>query len=451
MTNNKSITIIGAGLAGLSAAYELHKAGYQTTVLEARSRVGGRVYSLHEFSNGLVIEGGGEYIDEGHKRMMAFVKEFNLSVGKAGSWQGQTGDWAAFGDKKGRLIDKSVWGFDLSAEYDNMWAALAKFGMQVGDPNDPASSPNAKELDSKSAWDWIDEQDVSPETKLLFRIHIRSEYTCEPEDFSLLDLARNSAMYYKDRDTSAWPIAYRVIGGNDQIPKNIANHLPDLRLNAAVESVNVQADGVSVKYKQIDSFHTIYSDYAILAVPLTVARLIDFNSSLPTVHQNMIQEVSYGAVTKVMIEYRQRFWHEMGWNGRMSTDDQIGYTWEATNHLEGEHGVITAYTGANPAMELSKLSDTERINAAIGVIEKVFPGSSELVVNAATVSWVNEPFSRCSYMALAPNEVTAYWKTLSTPAGRLYFAGEHATPIQGFMEGAVESGQRAAKEIMEKP
>ena len=450
MTNNKTVTIIGAGMAGLSAAYELNKAGFQVTVLEARNRVGGRVYSLSEFSNGLVIEAGAEYIDENHKRMLAYVKEFGLSVGKAGSWQGQTGDWAAFGNKKGRLNDASVWGFDLSAQYDDMWGIIAKLSDLVSDPNDPASSPDAKEMDSKSAWDWIDEQDVSPEAKMLFRIHIRSEYTCEPEDFSFLDLARNSKMYYSDRDSSAWPIAYRVVEGNDQIPQNIAKRLPDLRLNAAVESINVQADGVTVKYKQIDSFHTVHSDYAVLATPLTVARLIDFNSSLPAEHQKMIQEVSYGAVTKVMIEYRKRFWNERGWNGRMNTDDAIGYTWEATNHLEGEHGVITAYTGANPAVELSKLSDTERIKTAINSIEKVFPGSSELVVNAATMAWVNEPYSRCSYMALAPNEVTAYWKTLSTPVGRLYFAGEHATPIQGFMEGAVESGQRAAKEIIER-
>ena len=437
-------------MAGLSAAYELHKAGFQTTVLEARNRVGGRVYSLREFSNGIVVEAGAEYIDENHKRMLGYVKEFGLTVARAGSWQGQTGDWAAFGDKKGRLIDESVWGFDLGAQYDDMWSKLAKLSDLVSDPNDPASSPNAKEMDSKTAWDWINEQDVSPEAKMLFRIHIRSEYTCEPEEFSFLDLARNSAMYYSDRDSSAWPIAYRVVEGNDQVPKNIAKRLPDLRLNAAVESINVGADGVDVTYKQMGSFHSIHSDYAVLAIPLTVARSINFNSSLPDTHQKMIQDVSYGSVTKVMVEYGKRFWHEREWNGRMSTDDPVGYTWEATNHLEGEHGVITAYTGGDPAVAFSKLSDMERIQTTIDFIEKIFPGSAELVVNASTVSWVNEPYSRCSYMALAPNEVTAYWKTLSTPAGRLYFAGEHATPIQGFMEGAAESGQRAAKDIIGK-
>jgi monoamine oxidase len=93
------------------------------------------------------------------------------------------------------------------------------------------------------------------------------------------------------------------------------------------------------------------------------------------------------------------------------------------------------------------LSDEERIRLAVAEIEKVFPGSSDLIECTATVAWPNEPYTRGSYAALAPGEVTAHWKTLFEPAGRLFFAGEHATDIQGFMEGAVESGQRAARTI----
>src|SRR5690349_10280410 len=92
---NKTAIVIGAGLAGLSAAYDLHRAGWQVIVLEARHRVGGRVYSLHHFSHGLVTEGGGEFIDKHHTRMLAYAKEFKLSLGEVGSWQGQSGDWGS--------------------------------------------------------------------------------------------------------------------------------------------------------------------------------------------------------------------------------------------------------------------------------------------------------------------------------------------------------------------
>ena len=145
---------------------------------------------------------------------------------------------------------------------------------------------------------------------------------------------------------------------------------------------------------------------------------------------------------------RKRFWHEKGWNGRLSTDLPIVYTWEATSHLEEERGILTAYTGGGPGAKLSELSDEQRIKTAVSVIEKIFPGSSDLIEGTATTAWINEPFTRCSYMAFAPGQVTKHWEALFMPAGRLYFAGEHATIYQGFMEGAVESGQRAAKNII---
>jgi monoamine oxidase len=445
--NEQTVTIIGAGMAGLAAAYDLHRAGWHVTVLEARNRVGGRVHTMRGFSNGLVAEGGGEFIDNHHTRMLAFAKEFKLSLGEVGSWQGQTDDWGAYEGKAGRGNDKNVWGFDLGKEYDSIWTALAELAKQVPDPAHPESAPNAKILDKQSSADWLNAQATHPLARMAFADSIRSEYTCEPENFSLLDLARNAAMYYSAPNFHK--SSYRVIGGNDQIPRAIASLLPDVLLNTEVTSINNQADEVSVTYKQGNSFHTISSAFAVLAIPLTTARLIEFNPPLPSAHQRMVNEISYGAVTKVMIEYRKRFWHEKGWNGRLSTDQHIVQTWDATSHLEGGHGIITAYTGGGPGKKLSALSDAERTKLAISVIEKIFPGSADLIENTATIAWMNEPFTRCSYMALSPGQVMAHWQTLFSAAGRLFFAGEHATIYQGFMEGAVESGQRAAKTIME--
>jgi monoamine oxidase len=162
----------------------------------------------------------------------------------------------------------------------------------------------------------------------------------------------------------------------------------------------------------------------------------------------MVHEISYGAVTKVLLEYRKRFWVEKGWNGHIATDTPIVMTWHATSHIEDEHGILTVYTGGAPGANLAALSDEARVRMAVAEIEKIFPGSSDLIECTATVAWPNEPYTRGSYAALAPGEVTAHWKTLFEPAGRLFFAGEHATAIQGFMEGAVESGQRIAKMII---
>jgi monoamine oxidase len=444
-TNKKTVAVIGAGLAGLSAAYELQRAGWSVTVLEARNRVGGRVHSIRDFSSGLVAEGGGEFIEETHARMIALANQFNLKLAPATSWRGGDKDWASFDGRSGRMTDASVWGVNLVEEADRVWEAVAGLSQFVPDPNQPQASKEAARLDSQSSLDWIESLDAHPLAKKYFIQHIRSEYTCEPERLSLLDLARNAKMYYEDTERTP---SMRVLGGNDQIPRALADALPDVRLNAVVKSVRLHADGVSVSFQQADSHLTMDSGFAILAIPLTTARSIDFNSSLPKTHQTLIDEISYGAVTKVMIEYRKRFWEPLGWNGRLTTDAPIVITWHATSHFEHERGILTAYTGGGPGAKLSAISDEERIEAAVSEIEKIFPGSSELIENVATMAWLNEPFTRASYMALAPGDVLKHWKTLFEPAGRLFFAGEHASPIQGFMEGAVESGQRAAATIL---
>ena len=442
---NKTVTVIGAGLAGLSAAYELQRAGWKVTVLEARDRFGGRVHSVRSFSNGLVAEGGGEFIEESHTRMIALAKQFGLKLARSGSWRGDDRDWVSFDGKSGPVSDTNVWGIDFAAEVERGWELMTGLSQYVSDPYQPQAAEDAARLDSHSALDWIESQDLHPLAKKYFIQHIRSEYTCEPECLSLLDLARNAKMYYSTVERLP---SSRVVGGNDLIPRALAEALSDIRLQAVVKSIRLTANGVAVTYQQADSHLTLDSDFAILAIPLSTARLIDFNSSLPAAHQKLVNELSYGAVTKVLIEYRRRFWNERGWNGRLTTDAPIVMTWHATSHFEHERGIITAYTGGGPGARLSELSDEERIDVAVAEIEKHFPGSFDLIEHAATLAWHNEPYTRASYMALAPGDVLKHWQTLFQPAGRLFFAGEHATAIQGYMEGAVESGQRAAREIM---
>ena len=444
-TNTKTVTVIGAGLAGLSAACDLHRAGSRVIVLEACNRVGGRVYSIRKFARGQVAEAGGEYIDAHHTRMIALAKQFNIKLGPSGSWQAQSGDWACFDGKAGPVSDKEVWGFDLAESLERGWAAMAELSKNIWDPYQPQLAREAERLDSQSAADWIRSLDIHPIAKKDFITYIRSEYTCEPERLSLLDLCRNAKMYYSTTERKP---SSRVISGNDLIPRALAETLPDVRLNAVVKSIRASPDEVAVTYQQADSYVTVNSAFVVLAIPLTTARLIEFNPPLPAAHERMVNEISYGAVTKVMIQYRKRFWNEIGWNGRIGSDLPIGYAWHATSHIESEDGILTAYTGGEPGAKLSALSDAERIRVAVREIEKLFPGSSDLIEHTETVAWLNEPFTRASYMALAPGDVLKHWKTLFEPAGRLFFAGEHATAIQGFMEGAVESGQRTASNII---
>jgi monoamine oxidase len=174
ISTDKTVTIIGAGLAGLSAAYELHRAGWKITVLEARPRVGGRVYSVRSFAHGQVAEGGGEFIDASHTRMMALANEFNLKLGRVGSWQTQQGDWCSLDGKAGPVSDSSIWGTNLEEETEHVWRALAELGKLVSDPAQPQAARDASHLDPQSALDWIHSLDVHPLAKSHFIFATRS-------------------------------------------------------------------------------------------------------------------------------------------------------------------------------------------------------------------------------------------------------------------------------------
>lgn len=438
----QAVIVIGAGLAGLSAALDLHRAGWPVTVVEARHRVGGRCYTLRGFEENQYAEAGGEFIDEGHQRMRALAREFGLHLeSEPGGWNAEE-EYGVFLGRSGWLKDKAVWGLDLHASNTWVWAQLAKLAEKVPNPHRPLAAPEAAELDSHTAADWLASLNLPELGRLAFEARIRAEYTVEAHQLSLLDLARNASMYY--RTETGRGVSARIRGGNDLLPQAMAKVLPDVRLNAPVVRITQSASGVEVMYQTITGFETVSGAWAVLAVPLTTARHIEFSPALPTAHEAMVHNLQYGSVTKVCVQFQRRWWQERQWAGHMMNDAPLACTWNPTEVQTGERGILTAYTGGGPGAALAQLSDAERIATVVQELERLFPGSQELVIGAQTIAWPNEPYTRAAYAAYAPGDITRYWEPMYAPAGRLFFAGEHIAAYQGYMEGAVESGQRVA-------
>ncbi|MBI3244226.1 MAG: FAD-dependent oxidoreductase [Chloroflexi bacterium] len=447
MTTETAI-IIGAGLAGLATALELHEAGWKTMVLEARHRVGGRVFTLRDgFTENQYAEGGGEFIEAFHPRLLDLVQRFGLQLETLGG-MGDWAQWVALEGRVGRADDVSLWGVDVEAEMKKVWAALAGLGRHVPDPAQPQAAPEATRLDPQSAADWLRSLNVHSLAKKVFTARLRSEFIAEPEQLSLLDLARWGAFYYRDPDDDS--PSFRIVGGNDQLPQAMASALPDLRLGAVVTEIQQDDERVRVTYRVGQTVNRAEADEAVLAIPLGPARAITFKPPLPPDHQAMLNGVTYGAVTKVLIQYRKRFWGEGDWNGSLLTDLPITCIWEPTRNQRGAGRILTVYTGAAGGAEFSAMSDDDRIALAIAQVEQAFPGSARHVAAGRTMAWRNEPFSQGGYASFAPGEVMAYWETLRRPAGRLHFVGEHTAVHQGYMEGAVESGQRVAGALRAK-
>lgn len=438
MTTHSAI-IIGAGLAGLSAAWNLHRAGWRTTVLEARDRVGGRVRTFRQgLANGHCAEAGAEFIEAFHTRMVGLARTLGLTLTPLERAPGQP--FLAWGGHIGPENAATLWGADVPAEVHVAMQAWATLGQRVPDPTRPHLAPQASALDAQTAADWLNALPISAPTRALVRARLRAEFTVEPEHMSLLDLARWGAFYYADPNAE-WQ-TFRVAGGNDQIPRTLAAALPDVRLNSPVYTVEQHATGVRVHTPH----DTLTATVAVLAVPAPVARAFTFLPALPATHQAVLNALQYGVVTKVAMQCRQPVWETHGWDGHLTGDLPVSEVWNASASQPGA-ALLMAYTGGQPGAAFSALSDEARTAHALADVEHACPGLSAHLQATRTVAWANEPYTQGAYAAYAPGQVTAFWDVLRQPAGRLFFAGEHTADHQGFMEGAVESGERAAAAI----
>jgi monoamine oxidase len=438
------VVIVGAGLAGLTAALDLYRAGRTVIVLEARPRIGGRVYTLRGFGDGRCAEAGGEFIEAHHYRLLSLAEQFGLPLETV--WGDQWFSWLSLEGRLGAAADASVWGVRLDEEFTKIDLALTELGKQVNDPANPQSVANRLELDRMPAADWLASLDVHPLAKKGYAARLRAEFLVEPAGLSTLELARwgrlSSAENVEDSGT------YHIRGGNDLLAQAIAADLPDIRLKANVTAIRQDVDAVRVSYETGNHLFTLEAERVVMAIPFGPMQAIQFDPPLSAAYQKMLASLRLGPVTKVLLEYGRPFWQEVGWTGQLLTDLPMNSTWLTAGGQIGEGGMLTVYTGGKPAAKYSRMSDETRIATILAQLEGLFPGSSKHLVGSRTMAWLNEPFTQGGYAFFPPGSVTAYWTTLRQPAGRNHFAGEHTAVNLGYMEGAIESGQRAAAEIL---
>ncbi len=437
-----SAIVVGAGLAGLTAAYELEQQGVDVTVLEAQQRIGGRVHTLYNvFDQGQYAEAGGELLDgvEVHTQVHAYAQKFKLDLEEVG----YDYDTAYFID--GKRVPESeleaLIGAKAMADYDRFWEELAALAELVPNPAELDQAPNAKQLDQQSVAQWLDGLNLAPKARTLAEHHIRGEYA-EPTQMSLLFLA-HQAKVYEDVDDDQVEI-YRIAGGNIKLPKALAVGLKKpVLLNHAVTEIRHTDKGVDV----IAAGKAFHADYAVVTVPAKVLSQIRFVPQLSAPLSNAAA-LGYGSHTKVMLQYNKRFWLDAELNGDTVADLPLGWTWEATDQQQGEAGILTVYTSGRFADGDRYKTDAELIAAAREQVAQVYPGADALFLHAETQAWLRQPWQQGGYSAYGPGDVTRFWQAWRQPQGRLIWAGEHtADRYVGYLEGAIRSGQRAAKQL----
>lgn len=447
MTPDFDVIIAGAGYAGLTAARLLKKAGKRILVLEARDRVGGRVYTRH-LDEGTYVDLGAQWIGPTQYKMYELLKEFGVNSfptydeGKSLLyWKGKLKRY------KGLIPPLPVYSL-LSLD-----AGIKKINRLSAsiDLDKPWNSPKADLWDSMTMQSWMDRQFSSKKARDLFALAAEAIFAVHPAEISML-----FALFYtksgRDFDTLMnirnGAQAERITGGADLPVRKMAEELTDdLRLSHPVRTVEALAKGVMVT----GDGYQFSSSSLILAMPPAMISGIRFNASIPSNKYQLWQRMPMGAVWKCYAVYPRPFWRAKGLNGLVATDEGHTRLIFDNSPANGSRGMLMGFVLADKARDFSKLSEQERRQSILSSFVKYFGEEASSPMMYIDQSWAGEEWSRGCYTGvMGPHTMTSLGEELRVPVGDIHFAGTETSPVwNGYMEGAVLSGERVAREVLE--
>jgi monoamine oxidase len=408
------VVIVGGGLAGLRCAEALVSHGADVVVLEARSRVGGRVFS-HSFSDGQTCERGAEFIDSNHEEVLALAARLGLRLSE------RTADLdpaATLLDAGGRAVPMSM---HASLEPD-----IARWDHAVAGPVDGGGD----DCERGTLADLMHSLDLSVMARLVIGREIRTEYMLPPEEVGQRFAAGLSRLQSAGRRE-----CHRVVGGNDQLATRLAARLgARIRIETVVQSIDADAGTIT-----LTTGESITAASIVAAVPLPVL------SRIWPVMPLELGAVGYGVGGKISVQFDRRIWRDYGRNGTVLTERAWGRLWETTDDQDGDRGVLTNLLSSHDGAAFAALP--EAADRIVAEIDRLFPGAKGLAGERVRTDWTNDPFSLGSYCCFGSGQMAAAAPMLQAAHGRLLLAGEHTDEFSGFMEGALRSGARAAAKI----
>jgi monoamine oxidase len=450
---NASVLIVGAGIAGLTAAYRLQQHGVRARVIEAQDRVGGRMYSLRgKFPDGQVCELGGELIDSGHSHIRALSAELGIVLD----------------DLRGRNeagLNSDVWYFggelrsdaEIIAALEPVVARLALDRKTWPDDFDPTyhNTFGAEKLDRMTIAMWLDQIGVKGWLRELFDVAYLTEYGIPIDRQSALNLL--TMIQANMSDFKLYGVSderYHVHAGNDTIPRTLAQRLGDvIETGTVLEAISLSNDGAfACALRRGGSSVTATASHVLLAIPFSTLRDVRLDVPLPSVKLRAIRELTYGTNAKLMVGFSERVWRTRHHsNGSAITSLPFQTTWETSRGQAGNSGILTNFTGGAHALELGQDTAEAQATRMLTDLECVFPGvqAAHVGMPAVRFHWPSFPWTRGSYAGYLAGQWTSIRGSEGESSGRLFFAGEHCSlAAQGFMEGGCETGERAATEIL---
>ncbi|HKE87425.1 MAG TPA: flavin monoamine oxidase family protein [Vicinamibacterales bacterium] len=449
----KRVIVIGAGLAGLCAAYELIALGHDVTVLEAQDRPGGRVHTLRSpFSDGLYAEAGASRIPTSHDLTLAYARLFDLPLEpfepsdlpsiryayrhRAKVLPGDAFDWPASVRADQRLLTPA----QVRRRY------IDPLADQIADPFAPDWIPSALEKYDKVTRDeYLRSQHVSDAA--LHMMNLGSTPVARIRSF--LDVLREVAVNreLRRRANLTEDLLLKIKGGNDRLPQAFVDRLRDrIRYRCAGRRIEQDPTGVRVFFENGGSLHRASGDYVVCAVPFSIARRLEFSPGLSAQKTAAIEKLPYHSVTRIYLQCRDRFWLREGLSGFADTDHPMEI-WDATYGQRGPRGILMSFIQGPKARGLAPASQTDQLDFGLRSVEEVYPGVMKAFERGFVKVWDIDPWARGAVAYLLPGQVLTLDPYIARPEGRVHFAGEHASSLRGWMQGAFESGRRVAREI----